>query len=187
LKQEDIIALQTLQIDNYVKSYRYKAAAVVENELIKNYSKNLDTAKLSDLQNTNILWNALSRIAPQEMIRNSGACITWSRDVGGLIDVPVIINGHRSQLIFDTSANISTVSESSAKLFHLQLIKTSFDLGSGTSVNNKASLAVAKDLKIGTIELKNVVFIVFPDDQLSFPQITYIIHGIIGFPVISQL
>jgi len=187
LNSKDIIALQTLQMDNYVKTYRYKAAAITGSQLIEKYSSDLDTAKLSDLKNTNILWKSLSNVAPQEVVRNSGASINWDRDIAGLMNIPVIVNGHHSEFIFDTGANISTISESFAKQFHLQLIKTSFDLGSGTSVKNKATLAVAKDLKIGAIELKNIVFIVLPDDQLSFPQIKYTIHGIIGFPVISQL
>jgi hypothetical protein len=38
-------------------------------------------------------------------------------------------------------------------------------------------------MNIGKIVVENVVFLVFPDDQLSFPQIGYKISGILGYPV----
>lgn len=40
---------------------------------------------------------------------------------------------------------------------------------------------------MGNIEIYNPVFLVLPDEALSFPQIDYQIFGILGFPVIEAL
>ena len=40
-------------------------------------------------------------------------------------------------------------------------------------------------MKIGSATLRNAVFLVFDDKNMSFPQINYQINGIVGFPVIE--
>ena len=133
-----------------------------------------------------MLWRALREVPPQQ-ISLQNTKIPWKRDVAGLMNIPVSLEGQQDDFVFDTGANLSTIAESYAKQLHLKFIPTKVDLGSSTSITSKASLAVASHLQIGNTELQNVVFLVLPDEQLSFPQIHYAIHGIIGFPVISHL
>jgi hypothetical protein len=69
----------------------------------------------------------------------------------------------------------------------LKIFEQSVDIGSSTQKEIQSKLAVADSLCVGDILFENVLFIVMPDDQLTFPQINYVIKGIIGFPVIHQL
>src|SRR5690606_41830812 len=51
----------------------------------------------------------------------------------------------------------------------------------------KANLAICENLKIQNLRFENVVFIVFEDEDLAFPQIDYQIIGILGFPLLESL
>jgi len=44
-------------------------------------------------------------------------------------------------------------------------------------------LAVAPEISISDITIKNVVFLIMEDSDLSFPKIEYFPNGAIGFPV----
>lgn len=89
--------------------------------------------------------------------------------------------------IFDTGANISTISASAAQRLKLEIIPADIDVDAITGKSVKASLAVCKKMVLGNIVVENAVFLVFGDDALSFPQINYQINGILGFPVIEAL
>jgi hypothetical protein len=69
----------------------------------------------------------------------------------------------------------------------LKLIDQSVAIASSTQNVVQSKLAVADSLFIGDILFENVVFIVMPDAQLTFPEINYAIKGIIGFPVMDQM
>lgn len=101
--------------------------------------------------------------------------------------IPVKMGTINEDFIFDTGANLSTISESQAKKMKLKLFEQIVDIGSSTQKNVQSKLALADSLYVGDILFKNVLFIVMPDSQLTFPQINYAIKGIIGFPVINQL
>lgn len=162
-------------------------AAEANEMLITNYKAVLDSNDYDDIKNSGIIWRALSRIPPQQTKISDLTVIPWKRDKAQLMTIPVKVDGIINDFIFDTGANMSTISETYAEKLHLQVINCEFSLGSSTSIKNKSSLAIAENLSIGDIVISNVVFLVLPDDKLSFPQINYKINGIIGFPVFNQL
>jgi hypothetical protein len=69
----------------------------------------------------------------------------------------------------------------------LKMIDQSASINSSTQNIVQSKLAVADSFYVGDILFENVVFIVMPDAQLTFPEIDYTIKGIIGFPVIDQM
>src|SRR5207237_3830724 len=102
-----------------------------------------------------------------------------------LLNVPVEINAQKMDFVFDTGANISTVSASTAQKLGLRIIEADIAVGSSTDIKVKSKLGVAPEIKVGQVTLKNVVFLVLEDKALTFPQINYQINGIVGFPVIE--
>lgn len=52
---------------------------------------------------------------------------------------------------------------------------------------NTVQIGIAPELYIGSLLLKHVVFLVYPDSAFSFGGGAYTINGIIGFPVASAL
>lgn len=180
------ITLLKLKIDNLVKGYHYKEAYMTSTRLLKEYAASLSAEEAEDISNEAIIWESLQNIAPQQTAISTDTRIAYQRDMAGLINIPVTINDTANAFVFDTGANISVITESSATRNGLTLMDRYFDVTAATGIKVKARTAVVKRLKIGEhIEVFNAVFMVFPDSALTFGP--YKIHGIIGFPVIEQM
>jgi len=172
--------------DSYTKINQYGKAAETYKILIERFKDKARAEKVADYKNSYGLWNALRDVLPQKVEMKEGIALQGSRDKAGLLNLPVKVNGQPMDLVFDTGANISVVTASTAKKLGLKIIESSVSVGSSTDANVNSKLAVA-DVKLGEAVVKNVIFLVFEDKALFFPQIDYQIHGIIGFPVIEAL
>jgi hypothetical protein len=69
----------------------------------------------------------------------------------------------------------------------LEIREAGFRVGTTTDLKVSADITVAENLRIGNLQFKNVVFMVFPDEALTFPEANFRIPGIIGFPVIEAM
>jgi hypothetical protein len=76
------------------------------------------------------------------------------------------------------------MSESEPKRFGLPVRALSTKVGVSTGARVETRIAVADELSIGSIRLKNVAFLVFPDDQPPFREGTPGSRGLIGIPVL---
>src|SRR5581483_8634321 len=91
--------------------------------------------------------------------------------------------------IFDTGANLSTLSESEAKRLGLVIRNSAGTVGSGhTGIQTSFRLAVAPEMRIGRARLHNVVFIVLADRAMHFGPLGLIrLSGVLGLPAIRAL
>ena len=81
---------------------------------------------------------------------------------------PVNVNGFfGGGLILDTGANLSVLCESEAKRLGLKLRETTIKLSDGSGLPSTARVAVASDLWIGGVDLKQVAFAVAPDPNFG--------------------
>src|SRR5208282_2514017 len=101
--------------------------------------------------------------------------------------LPVSINGVPATYWFDTGADVSVLSESEAKRFGLRVMAVSIKLGGLTGAQTDSRVAVAGELSIGSIRLRNVAFLVLPDDQPPFNQSRPGEGGLVGIPVLLAL
>ena len=178
--------LYQLKILNHANLYEYELASQSSNQLLKNYSKILDSAVIASLDNTNKMWTALKNTGKQQVSRNQDYTIPLARDIAGLFNINVTFSDtEQKKLIFDTGANFSVIRRSLVEKYGLTLIESDFMVNSATGTKVKSDLAVADQLDIGGMTYKNVVFLVFDDESLSFPG--YDIYGIIGYPVIEAM
>jgi tetratricopeptide (TPR) repeat protein len=173
--------------DNYTKEFRYAKAAETYKFLLDNFRETLDAQRIKGYENVFGLWNALRQIEPQTVDFKGDSNIQGTRDAAKLLNIPIEIGSVKDNFVFDTGAGLSTITVSTAQKFGLQIIEADVSVGSATDISVKSKLAVAPVLKIGSATLRNVVFLVLDDKAMSFPQINYQIHGIIGFPVIRSL
>lgn len=179
-------ALLNLEADNAIKNYRYQKAADTYRSIIT-YCKT-DSAERADLENSIALWGAIAEVPQQQIIRHQTAILHWQKDKIGLLQVPVRRGTDTCDLVFDTGANISVITESSAKKLHMRVYPVKLDLGAGTTGQTvQSSLAVADTLWLGPVLMRHVVFLLLPDDMLVFKQAAYRQQGIIGEPLIAQL
>jgi hypothetical protein len=179
-------ALLNLEADNAIKSYRYQKAVVAYHMIIARCKT--DSAERADLENSIALWGAIAQVPPQQIIQRQDVILRWHKDQIGLLQLPVSHLADTCDLVFDTGANISVITQSSAKKLHMRVYPVKLDLGAGTTGQTvQSSLAVADSLWLGPILLKQVVFLLLPDEMLQFKQANYRQTGIIGEPLMAQL
>ena len=179
--------LLDLHQSNSVKLFQYQAAQAAIDSILKNFGHLLAEKELKGFENTRIIWAALAGKPRQEVHVMEDTRIQMSRDIAGLTNLPVSNGKDSLGFIFDTGANLSTVTAATAQRLDMDQIDIDFEVTSITGEKVPAKLAVSKDLYIRGIHLQHVVFIVFPDEPLFIPQFPYQINGIIGFPVIAAL
>jgi predicted aspartyl protease len=185
LTDKELGKLLGKKIDNHVKLYQYEQAYQASELLLTRFKHTLTEEDKKDISNSAIIWKGLRRTAPQSTTINKDSRIPTKRDLAGLINMPVQFRDSSFDFVFDTGANLSVITETYAAKAGLDILNVFFDVRAVTGIEVKANLGVAKELKMGDVIVKNVVFIVFPDSTLSFGA--YKIRGIIGYPVIEQL
>jgi hypothetical protein len=173
--------------DNLTKEFEYAKAADAYKFLLDNFRATLAAEKIEDFKNVRGLWSALAGTPRQTVALNGDSTVQGTRDIAKLLNIPVEIGGGKMDFVFDTGANLSTMSVSTARKLGLKLIEADVSVGSSTDIKVKSKLAVAPVLKIGSATVYNAVFLVLDDNALYFPKAKYQIHGIIGFPVMQSL
>jgi hypothetical protein len=172
-----------LLADNYVKTYQYAKAAETYRFLGEKYKTPNDLSPEAAYANTAGLWGALANVGVQTVVVKADTVIQGTRDKARLLNVPVEISGQKMDFVFDTGANLSTMSVSTATKLGLKIIESDVTIGSSTENKVKSKLAVAPELRLGDIVVRNAIFLVLEVGALSFPQIDYKINAILGFPV----
>jgi len=139
----------------------------------------------SDAKTTRPFIEILSHF-PDQAVRKSGNGKTSVHMNDGKL--PLLINGGKASYFFDTGANLSTVSESDALRFAMEIQEAKGGV-TGDVHGNTVSyrIAVAKSLVLGGIELSNVAFLVSSDDQQPFVDMEPGQRGLIGMPVLLAL
>jgi predicted aspartyl protease len=142
----------------------------------------------ADNENARALYESLADVAPQTIEFGQQEVPIQARfNPLGSWDVPVEVNSHQGEWIFDTGANLSTISESEAARMGLSPRETSTYVNGSTGKKNPIRLAVARDLRFGNAHLSNVVFLVISDQALYIAPLKYQIRGILGLPVLRAL
>ncbi|MRT92738.1 retropepsin-like aspartic protease [Ancylomarina sp. 16SWW S1-10-2] len=179
--------LQT-QLNLYLKIFEYKKGSLVGEELIKHYSKVLKPSILNDIRNTLDICRILKQIPNQIITKNEDDVVVLPivRDKANLQRIPVRISNIEKNMIFDSGANLSLMSDSFAKKVGVTKLKGTINVGTGTD-DVKVSLGVVKSMYLGSILFENIIFLIFPDAMLYSAEIDYSMDAIIGYPVMSQL
>jgi predicted aspartyl protease len=102
---------------------------------------------------------------------------------GGLFS-PMSINGKPAAYFFDTGAGVSAMSESEARRLGMTIQDDTGKMGTSTGQQTSFRTAVATELKWGAVELQNVSFAVFRDDQEPWKDLPEGRRGLIGIPAL---
>lgn len=108
--------------------------------------------------------------------------------VGCKDGLPVLINGKAVTYGFDTGGAQSVMGAADAKMLGLELmhVATKARESSGTAIEG-FDIAVAKDVVIGGLHLRNVVFLVLQDTGEPFVHVPVGQRGLIGLPVLIAM
>jgi len=109
-----------------------------------------------------------------------------TRDLAQLARAQTDINGVTIDAVLDTGASYSTITQSEAERMRLRFLDAHVTVGSSTG-DADARLAIADTLTLAGGVFHDVVFIVLPDEALTFGGGAYKIGAIVGFPVLVEL
>lgn len=181
------LELYETQLHNRVYNHNYKEAERITGIILEGFTGLMDSTEAWETVNANAIWKSARDLPAQTVDFLGDSKIEITRDMAGLQNISVSINGNNEKFIFDTGANFSVVSESCAKKLGLIFLQGSFKVGAVTGSKVDSKLAYAPELSIAEMKFRNVLFLVLPDESLSFAGGLYVINGIIGFPVIKQM
>lgn len=174
-------------VNNYVHLYDYKSASEITDYYLKNYSDKILPKDKEEVENSQIIWKGFSETKSQEIIYTGTKKINYIKDIAGLMNIKVKSNNEESEFVFDTGANFSTVTKSTAEKLKMKFVNGKIKVGTITGIKVDGELAYAEEFYIQDVLCKNVLFLVLPDETLSFGGGIYKISGIIGLPLIKDL
>ena len=187
-------SLLETQHSNYVKLFDYKRAYESKKYLMDNYLSYTKEENRFDEEQAMNIWQALQDAPRQEVLHAKEiVSMPMTKDpVLGLQRIPVSKGGKEYSFIFDTGAGISTIMDSMARVLGLSIYdKVPVVIKGGiTGLGTNVKLGIADKLNLGGIEVRNVLFLVFPDSALTFktgPTSVVKVDVILGFPVIKEL
>lgn len=178
LKKEALL----LSLKNLTRLQHYAEAERVAKKILALPATVLSDQEKQDTENLHTLMGALRDVAPQQTTIERNSVLDYGKDGR----IPVSINGQMLRIPFDTGANFSVLMLSQAKRLGLTLRSAGVAVETSTDMKAYADLAVADRVVIDGITYKNVVFLVFPDELLTFPG-GHTIEGVAGFPLIEAM
>lgn len=164
---------------NHMRLHQYARALESLETLLE--MPGADSSTLEDAANLVRAMEALADAPPQRVVSRAAARIERRPDGR----VPVRIGVADRGYVLDTGANLSTMMRSEADSLGLRIREAGLDVGTSTGSQVRADVTVAPRLQLGEVVLENVVFLVVPDELLTFGEIR--IPGILGFPVLEAL
>jgi hypothetical protein len=174
--------LYSMRCENANRLQDYLSAFNDESLILAKYSHVCDSSEIETRKEDNSIYGNITHVPKMEVKKPIDSRVSISRDMAGLMNVPVIINNDTIDFVFDTGANVSVIVKSLAEKYGIRIQEGKALVGTSTGKTIEGEIGLL-DLQLGNIEVKNSVFIVFPDSALSFANGIYKIRGVIGFPI----
>lgn len=183
-------AERTLAYDNFLLG-RYGEARDDLSDLINNYGHEFNAVEMHTLQNDRDTFQLFRGAAPQKITGAATYTIRSQRDPLTNDDVLVEVNGKSDWWIFDTGANITAITASTAKQMGLTISKAHASTQSGATGNEvPLQSTVVPEMHIGAAVVRNAAAIVMEDQALDIDlgKNGHVqIHGILGYPVMAAM
>ena len=184
------VALDTLAEDYFMVG-RYEDATAMYAELLQHFASFLDQADERTVRDNHDTFALLRNTAPQSISGERSFRLVTRQDPLGNVDVPLRIGTGTEWWIFDSGANISTVTRSTAKRLGLTVSKGRAQTqGGATGAEVPLSTAIIPKMAFGSVVIRNVVVLVMDDKDLNIDlgtQGSYQINGILGYPVLAAM
>ena len=184
------VALYALA-ENYFMVGRYAEATTQYAVLLERFDHFLDYEERRTARDNHDTFALLGNATPQSISGERSFKLTTRRDPLGDLEVPVNVGANNEWWIWDTGANISTITKSTAKRLGLTVSKGHAQtLGGATGTEVSLSTAIIPELTFGGAIVHNVVVLVMDDKELNInlgTQGAYQINGILGYPVLAAM
>jgi hypothetical protein len=174
--------LQQLLMAANLRLHRYVRALSAARSALASPAREEDPTAAQEIDSILPLLEALADVPPQEaqIQRSSRLALEAS------LRVPLKFGDQKRQYNLDTGANFSVMMASEAEDLGLVVRRVGVEVAASTGSKVSADITVAPRMTIGEVEYNNVVFLVFPDESLTFSD-DHRIPGLLGFPVVEAM
>ncbi|MBX9602104.1 MAG: aspartyl protease family protein [Bryobacteraceae bacterium] len=169
---------RSLLINLHFRAGRYASALRETEEAIQR------NANRADLRGARAMFAAMrADLAVASSAPDRGA---W-RMIDGNLFTAASINGVQGEYLVDTGANISLLSASEARRLGLSAGSLGGPLKDAAGGEVSVRAAIAPEMRLGGVVLKNAAFGIVSDDQQPFVALPEGKRGVLGIPVLIAL
>jgi predicted aspartyl protease len=129
----------------------------------------------------------LAGVPPMSLSGQTRGLVPVKIDNVGLPRMTALFGGVQQEVVLDTGASLSAVSESAAARLGLRYLPEEVLVISSVGSSTGSRLAVADHLSIGETKFQHVLFAVIPDDAMAISRDKYHIDVILGLPIFLKL
>lgn len=174
--------LLALQMTNNLRLHLYPQGLESAKSVLALLGNDPQSALAVEARSKIPLLRALIDVPPQTTeIRGSSRLA-----LGKTRRVPLKIEGQKLSFALDTGANLSVIMRSEAEKAGLTIRPANLVISTSTARKVVGDLAIANKVEIGRIEYSHVVFLVLPDELLTFGKGRRI-PGLVGFPLVDAM
>tara|TARA_R110000868_G_scaffold2384_13_gene17793 strand:- start:1611 stop:2879 length:1269 start_codon:yes stop_codon:yes gene_type:complete len=146
-----------------------------------------DEAERAEITRVQAFDRVAGPVPPISVAGASGASLAVTRDMADQMRIDVGLGGTAPvPMLVDTGAEISVIMDRHARAAGLRFLEGEVQVGTVTE-DVTGRLAVADQLDLGGVLVRNVVFLVLPDDELVFADGAYEVDGILGLQVYAAI
>ena len=158
--------------DAYRRAGQYRKSAEVRRLVLERYGTGLDAS----------IWSVLADVPPQTVEILGPSDIKMENR-----SFPVRIKDRIFYFTYDTGATFSVLDQSAAEELGLVLLGQGIKIQSVTGKLVNTRLAVVPEMRLGEAVIRNVVFLVLPDDSFRLRRVRDGVEsrGLIGTPVLA--
>lgn len=124
------------------------------------------------------------RTLPDQAVVQSAPSTVQCRLSQHRLLIPAIVQGRQTEFFLDSDANFSFMSESQARDLGLKIQQGALQVHGAGGIETSFRTAVADDLVVGNVQLKNVAFMVMEDNEEVFSGLPPNEGGALGLPVL---
>ncbi len=187
LSEEELKNVYKTNYMNYSNLFNYSGALEACSLLISDFQQVMDTTVYEHLLNDRKILKALLHTPPQEILKDEDCGVGLVKDKMKLVNIPVKIQDTTLQLLFDTGSSFSFIRRSIAEGLGIHIFDVDFEVEGITGNVVICDIAVVPALHLGSVLVKNSVFWVFDDVDLTLPDYDYSVNGAIAFPILKAL
>jgi len=111
-----------------------------------------------------------------------------SEDPLGLVDVPVFVDGRSRNWMLDPTLPFNLVARSTARSAGLEITKAGAAISTLTGRPIELHAAVIPRFTLGgRLTLRNMTVFVFDDKDYYYPQTSYQVEGVLGYPALAAI
>lgn len=173
--------LLSLQFRNLLRLHEYHAARLTAQTILGRARLKPNGDAPADVRNLLGMLRLLQNVPPQINHFHGDTNITMFKG-----RVPLLIHDQDRLYRFDPLANHSMMSRAEAESLGLKILEAGIEIATVSDRIIKADIAIAQALRIGNVEYRNVVFLVFSNEMRSVGD-GKPLDGVIGFPVIEMM